>query len=100
MTTSITSTDWTSYYANHPSKDDFNKQRGSILALCPFGSDQQQCLKNLRDNPGLALLAVDGFHDLILFHQVHVLGPSIVCPEEKVLALMGSGKEADCFKLL
>ncbi len=73
---------------------------GSILALCHFGSDQQQCLKNLQEYPGLAFLALVGFHDPIQFHQVHVLPPSIVFPEEKVLALMGSGKEADCFKLL
>jgi hypothetical protein len=48
----------------------------------------------------LAILAVGGFHDLILFHQVHVLGPSIIFPEEKVLALLRSGKDTDCFKLL
>ncbi len=87
-------------YEIHPSNNELNQQMGSILALCSFGSDQQTCLKNLRENPGLAILAVDGFHDLILFHQVHVIGPSIVFPDEKVLALLGPGKDADCFKLL
>jgi hypothetical protein len=100
VATITTSTDWESYCETHPSKDDLNQQMGSILALCPYGSDHHQYLKNLCENPGLATLAVDGFHDLILFHQVHVLGPSIVFPEEKELTLMGPGKDADCFKLL
>jgi hypothetical protein len=100
MNSITTATDWKSYYDHLPSKDDLNTQMGSILALCPFGSDQQTCLKKLRENHGLAILALDGFHDLNLFHQVHVLGPSIVFPEEKVLTLQGPGHEANCFKLL
>ena len=94
-----TTNTWLSYYQNHISNDDLNKQMEQILHLVRFGANDQDCLKNMKDNPGLACLAIDGFHDLVLLHQVHVLGPSIVFPEEKVVALSGPDKTASNFKL-
>jgi hypothetical protein len=54
----------------------------------------------MKENPGLALLAVNGFNNIHLLHQVHVLGPSIIFLEEKILALARSSSNAECFKLL
>ncbi len=80
--------------------DDLNLKMSSILEICQHGVSNDVCSKNMKDNPGLAFLAVNGFNDLYLLHQVHVLGPSIVFPEEKILALSGSGPVAECFKIL
>ncbi len=82
------------------SNEDLNKQMGQILDLCHFGANTQDCLKNIKDNPRLACIAVDSFHVIILLHQVHVLGPSIVFPKEKVAALSGLENSANVFKLL
>ncbi len=90
---------WTSSYCNHVSNEDLNKQMGQILDLCRFGANDQDCLKNVKDNPGLACIAVDCFHDIILLYQIHVLGPSIIFPEEKVVSLSGSETQADIFKI-
>ncbi len=99
MDNNASAPNWTSYYCNHVSNKDLNIQMGQILDICRFGATDQDCLKNVKDNPGLACIAVDGFHELVLLHQVHVLGPSIVFPEEKVVALSGSTQSADIFKL-
>jgi hypothetical protein len=72
---------------------------GQILDLCKFGTNDIDCLKNIRKNPGLACIAVDGFNETVLLHQVHILGPSIVFPEEKVGALLGAERVASVVKL-
>ncbi len=101
MTDPTTTADsWSNHYKNHHSSDDINQKISSILDICRHGSSNDDCFKNMIENPGLALLAVNGFNDLHLLHQVHVLSPSIVFPEEKVLALAGSNSTAECFKLL
>ncbi len=78
---------WSTNYKDHHSSDDLNQKMNSILEICRHGSSNDDCFKNMKENPGLALLAVNGFNDLHLLHQVHVLSPSIVFPEEKILAL-------------
>jgi hypothetical protein len=98
FTTTVDS--WSSHYKNHHTSDDLNLKMSSILEICQHGVSNDVCSKNMKDNPGLAFLAVNGFNDLYLLHQVHVLGPSIVFPEEKILALSGSGPVAECFKIL
>jgi hypothetical protein len=94
-----TAINWTSYYLNNTSNEDLNKHMGAVIDLCRYGHSDQECLKNIRENPGLECITVDGFHDLILLHQVHVIGPSIMFPEEKIVALSGFGNNADTFKL-
>ncbi len=90
---------WSSYYLNHVPNEDLKKQMGQIFDLCHFGSNDQDCLKNIEENPGRACIAVNGFHDLVLLHQAHVLGPSTVFPDEKLVALSGADSTADIFKL-
>ncbi len=70
-----------------------------VLSFCRYDLSNEACMKNLKDNPGLAFLGVDIFNDLFLFHQVHVLGPNLVHSEEKVLALTEFGNPASCFRL-
>jgi hypothetical protein len=101
MTNLVTTADsWSDHYKNHHTSDDLNQKMISILDICSHSSTNDDCFKNMKENPGLALLAVNGFNDLHLLHQVHVLGPSIVFPEEKILALAGSSSTAECLKLL
>jgi hypothetical protein len=86
MEFNVTADSWLSYYKDHISTDDVNKQMGQIL-------------DRIKDNPGVVCLTVDGVNELILLHQVHVLGPSIVTPIKKVIALSDSDRSADGFKL-
>jgi len=51
----------------------------------------------LKQHPGLLLLLVNGFHDLVLLHQVCFLHENIFCSKSKLLGLSGSPAEADVF---
>jgi hypothetical protein len=97
MVSSSTS-DWKSHYLHHTDIESINKQMEKVLAFCRYDLCEA-CLKNLKDNPGLAFLGVDIFNDLFLFHQVQVLGPNLAHPEEKFLALTEFGNPASCFRL-
>jgi hypothetical protein len=99
MDFNTTAADWISYYGNQESSKDLNKQMGKNSDLCQFRSNDQDCLKNIKENTGSACIAVDRFHEIVLLHQVHILGPSTVFPEEKVAASLGSESCADIFKL-
>jgi hypothetical protein len=38
---------------------------------------------------GLAILVVDSFNEVHVFHQVHILGPNLLFPAERIMALSG-----------
>jgi hypothetical protein len=48
-------------------------------------SQDEWIISNLNQNPGLAMLLVNGFHELILLHQVSLLCEKLFCPETKLL---------------
>lgn len=58
-----------------------------------------ECIKNLRINPGLALLGVDGMGELTFLHNVTVLGPNLNYPSQKIMALNGLGFTTTCIKI-
>ena len=47
--------------------------------------------------PGLSLLAVDEFNEVLLLHQVMITGPNLLQPKRKIMALMGGKAVADCY---
>ncbi len=70
-----------------------------VLALCRPDLTKDECIKNLCDNPGQSLLAVDIFNDLFIFHQVHFMSPSLLIPDEKILALTDFSNPSPSFHL-
>ena len=67
-----------------------------------FNLDQvpeDQWISNLAKNPGLSLLAVDGFGKLVLLHNVSYLQENLFCSESKILGLCGSDDLADVYRI-
>jgi len=91
--------DWKSYYELDYDMAELNTQMDKVLALAKFENSNDDCIKNLKNNPGLAIIAVDSFNEIYLFHQVHVLGPSLLFPSERIMALSGQDFPNRCYKL-
>lgn len=78
-----------------------NKQvddRMDILStLFSHQVNNQDLIQNLKENPGSFIVAADHLHNVILLHQVSMLGPSMFLPEKYILAMSGAGSTASCF---
>jgi len=70
-----------------------------ILSMSKSGLSAPECVDNLRQNPGSAALVIDHFQEIILLHNITVLGPNIRIPDMKILSLSGAGSAADCLRL-
>jgi hypothetical protein len=70
-----------------------------IMAFNRFQTSQEDYISNLKENSGLALLAVNGFHELLLFHNIHFKQQNLFCSESKLLGLLGGGPKADCYHI-
>jgi len=90
---------WDTFYAGYPAKDILNKKLDQIIKLLPATATQDECITVLRGTPGLSLLAVDEFNEVLLLHQVMITGPNLLQPESKIMALMGGNAIADCYRI-
>jgi hypothetical protein len=90
---------WTSYYSNLEGNQGVNLQMAQIMAFNRFQTSQDDYVLNLKNNSGLALLAVNGFHELLLFHNIHFRQQNLFCSESKLLGLMGGGQKAECYRI-
>ena len=64
---------WSLFYSNLPKNHDVNQKMAQIIGFNHFQLHQEDWISNLKQNPGLSMLLVNGFHDLILLHQVSFL---------------------------
>ena len=87
---SFQSDHWDMFYYSYPAKDILNKKLDQIIKLLPATATQDKCITVLWGTPGLSLLAVDEFNEVLLLHQVMITGPNLLQPESKIMALMGS----------
>jgi hypothetical protein len=71
---------WSLFYSNLPKNYDVNQKMAQIIGFNRFQLNQVDWISNLTQNPGLSILLVNGFHELILLHQVSFL-------QEKFFAL-------------
>lgn len=62
-------------------------------------SSWAECISNVAENPGLSILAVNGFNELFLFHAAHYQKQNVFCSDPKMWALSGGGPRADCYRL-
>jgi hypothetical protein len=71
-----------------------------IMGFTRFQANSADGISNLVKNPGLLILAVNGFNELLLFHAVQYhQGQNLFCNEPKLLGLSGGGSTADCYRL-
>ena len=90
---------WTKVHKFDRTTSILNEKMSEILSMTKSGLSSPECVEELRRNPGSAALVIDHFQEVVLLHNITVLGPNIRVPTMKILALTGSGSSADCLRL-
>jgi hypothetical protein len=88
---------WLEFYKSLSTNAQVDDQMYHIVELFSPQVSNADFIQNLKEHPGSFLLGVDHFHNVFILHQVSVLGPSMIQPEQHILALCGSGNSASCF---
>jgi len=89
---------WKQFYMTLERNKEVNQQMAFIISFNRFQATVDDCISNLEKNPGLSILAVNGFNELFLFHTVHYQGQNLFCTESKLLGFFGGGALADCYR--
>jgi hypothetical protein len=90
---------WSKFYINLECNQEVNLQMAHIMGFSRFQTSCADGISNLANNPGLSILAVNGFKELFLFHTVYYQGQNLFCTKAKLLGLSGGGARADCYRL-
>ena len=90
---------WSLFYSNLPKNHDVNQKMAQIIGFNHFHLSQEDWISNLKQNPGLSMLLVNGFHDLILLHQVSFLHENLFYSYSKLLGLSGGAAAADVYRI-
>jgi hypothetical protein len=90
---------WQLFYHNLPNNQEVNQKMVQIMGFNRFQLSSDDWISNLKNNHGLALLLVNGFHDLILLHNVSFLQENIFCAESKLLGLLGGTSRAEVYRI-
>jgi len=90
---------WSLFYKNLGSNIEVNLKMQTIVEFNQSQLTEEVWISNLQKNPGLAILAVDGFGKLVLLHNVSYLQENLFCKESKILGLCGENSRADVFRL-
>jgi hypothetical protein len=93
----IKKTSWLEFYRSLSTNTQVDNQMDQLSALFSHQVSNNDFIKNLKENQGSFLIAVDHFNKVVLLHQVSVLGPSLFQPEQFILALSAPGSSASCF---
>jgi hypothetical protein len=90
---------WKQFYMNLECNKEVNQQMAFIMSFTRFQATVANCNSNLEKNPGLLILAINGFNELFLLHRVNYQGQNLFCTESKLLGLLGGGASADCYRI-
>jgi hypothetical protein len=90
---------WTLFYTNLSKNQDVNLKMAHIMSFNHFQLNREEWISNLKQNPGLSILLVNGFHDLLLLHNVSFLHENLFCSESKLLGLCGGDTEAAVYRI-
>jgi hypothetical protein len=90
---------WSLFYTNLPKNHDVNQKMAQISGFNRFQLSQEDWISNLKQNLGLSLLLVNGFHELLLLHHVSFLQANLFCPDSKLLGLSGGDAEAVVYRI-
>jgi hypothetical protein len=93
------SENWTLFYSGLERNQAVNLHMAQIMAFNRYQTTQEDYVSYLKSNPGLALLAVNGFHELLLFHNVQYHQQNLFCTESKLFRPIGRGSKADCYRI-
>jgi len=94
--TSIRGQNWLTVLSTLPSNQVVNEHMAEVLGLVSYHHDEATCIENISKNPGLAILLVDGFSELMVLHNMHCLQANVYRAVQKLVALCGDGVTADC----
>ncbi len=70
-----------------------------IIGFNHFQLGQEEWIANLKQNPGLSMLLVNGFRELILLHHVNFLQENLFCHDSKLLGLSGGTAKAALYRI-
>jgi hypothetical protein len=90
---------WSLFYRNLGSNTEVKLKMQAIMDFNLHQVPEDQWISNLAKNPGLSLLAVDGFGKLVLLHNVSYLQENLFCSESKILGLCGCDDLADVYRI-
>jgi hypothetical protein len=91
--------DWASFYLTLNINDEVNQKMNKIMEFNLSSLQEPEWISNLSQNPGLALLLVDGFGKLVLLHNLSYLQENIFCSESKILGLCGQSNKAEVYRI-
>jgi hypothetical protein len=90
---------WSSFYTELNNNLEVNLKMQTIIDSNLPTVSEDAWISNVSKNPGLALLVVDGFGNLVLLHNANFLQENIFCSESKVLGLCGDGRQAEVYRI-
>jgi len=91
--------DWLSFISSLPTNQSANEHMTDIMSLVSYRQDKDQSLSVISKNPGLSLLIVDGFMELILLHSLDYLPANVLRSDNRLVALSGADARADCYRV-
>jgi len=92
-------TTWSLFYENLDRNLKVNQKMNQIMNLSHFQLSEEDWITNLKNNPGLAMLLVNGFLKLMLLHDICYLQENVFCSESKILGLSGDGDHAEVYQI-
>jgi hypothetical protein len=99
MMSTIRGDNWQLVPSNLQSNKMVNDHMAEVLGLASFQQNESVCMENISKYPGLAILLVDGFSDLMVLHNLHCLQANVYRSVPKLVALSGDGVSADCYRI-
>jgi hypothetical protein len=90
---------WNLFYANYLKNQEVNLKMAQIMGFNRFQLAQDDWISSFKMNPGLSMLLVNGFKDLVVLHQVSFIQENVFCPESKLLGLVACEAEADIYRI-
>ena len=92
---------WKAFYANHEANEELNKHLASIAVLSTYGMDPQDCFMTMTaQESGLLLLTLSpNKTELLLYHQLKVLGGTATQPTHAYVSLSDFDCKAATAKL-
>ena len=67
------SNNWLEFYKDLASNNQVNLQMEQLASLFAPNVSNEDFIRNLKENPGSFVLAVDHFNNVLLLHQVSIL---------------------------
>jgi len=74
-----------------------NEHMTESQGLVWFNQDPNKCMEQISKKPGLAMLLVDGFSELVLLHNLESLPANVFRIDPNLIALIRGTRNAICY---